>query len=268
VELRRFGRAELDLPVIGLGTWSVFDVPPDAEDGPREVVAAAFEAGTRLVDSSPMYGRAEAVLGRALEAAGVRASATVATKIWTPSLLEGRRQLDDQLGFFRGRVEIEQVHNLVAWRDHLGWLEEEVARARVALLGATHWDERRFGELIEAMRTGHLDAIQIPFNPVERRAERDVLPLAEELGVGVIAMRPFAEGELLRRDPGDPAVLADLGVESWSQALLKWTLSDPRVHVAIPATSSPAHARSNAAAGEPPWLDAGQRRVIERFAAG
>jgi aryl-alcohol dehydrogenase-like predicted oxidoreductase len=268
VELRRFGRAELDLPVIGLGTWSVFDVSASAEGGPRAVVAAAFEAGTRLVDSSPMYGRAEGVLGRALDAAGVRASATVASKIWTPSLLEGRRQLDDQLGFFQGRVEVEQVHNLVAWRDHLGWLEEEVARARVALLGATHWDERRFGELMESMQTGHLDAIQVPFNPVERRAERDVLPLAEELGIGVIAMRPFAEGELLRRDPGDPAVLADLGVESWSQALLKWTLSDPRVHVAIPATSSPAHAVSNAAAGEPPWLDEGQRRLVERFAVG
>jgi aryl-alcohol dehydrogenase-like predicted oxidoreductase len=265
VELRRFGRADLQVPVIGLGTWSVFDVPATAEEGPRAVVAAAFGGGTRLVDSSPMYGRAEGVLGRALEAAGVRASATVATKIWTPSLLEGRRQLEDQLGSFGGRVEIEQVHNLVAWRDHLGWLEKEVAQARVALLGATHWDERRFAELVEAMRTGHLDCVQIPYNPLERRAERDVLPLAEEMGIGVIAMRPFAEGELLRRDPGDPAILADLGVESWPQALLKWTLSDPRVHVAIPATSSAAHAVSNASAGDPPWLDAEQRRLVERI---
>lgn len=268
MEHRRFGRAELDVPVIGLGTWSVFDVPPAAEDGPRAVVAAAFEAGIRLVDSSPMYGRAEGVLGRALRAANVRASATVATKIWTPSLLEGRRQLEAQLEWFEGRIEIEQVHNLVAWRDHLGWLEEEVARARVALVGATHWDERRFGELVEAMRTGHLDCVQVPYNPLERLAERDVLPLAEEMGIGVIAMRPFAEGELLRRDPGDPAILADLGVTAWPQALLKWILSDPRVHVAIPATTSPAHAAANAMAGDPPWLDADQRRLVERIATG
>lgn len=253
--------------MVGLGTWTVFDVPSSSEDGARAVVEAAFAAGTRLVDTSPMYGRAEGVLARALAAAGVRASATVATKIWTPSLLEGRGQLDAQLEVFGGRVEIEQVHNLVAWRDHLPWLEEEVERARVALLGATHWDERRFPELIEVMQTGHLDAIQIPYNPLERRAEKEVLPLAHEKGIGVIAMRPFAEGQLLRRAPSDPGVVRALGVETWAEALIKWTLSDPRVHVTIPATSSVAHARSNAAAGDPPWFDDDQRELVVRVVA-
>jgi aryl-alcohol dehydrogenase-like predicted oxidoreductase len=264
LEIRRFGRTDLEVPVVGLGTWSVFDVAESEEDGPRAVVEAAFDAGTRLVDTSPMYGRAEAVLGRALEAAGVRASATVASKIWSPSLLEGRRQLEAQLGSFGERVEIEQVHNLVAWRDHLPWLEEQVAAARIALLGATHWDERRFPELIEVMRTGKIDCIQVPYNPRERRAEREVLPIADEMGIGVIAMRPFAEGSLLRREPADDGVLRELGVETWAQALLKWTLSDRRVHVTIPATSSVGHATSNAAAGEPPWFDDDQRALVSR----
>jgi aryl-alcohol dehydrogenase-like predicted oxidoreductase len=268
VETRRFGRADLEVPVVGLGTWSVFDVPGPEEGGPLAVVRAAFDAGVRLVDTSPMYGRAEGVLGRALDAAGVRAFATVATKIWTPSVHDGRRQLEAQLASFGGRVEIEQIHNLVAWREHLGWLEDEVAQARIALLGATHWDERRYPELLEAMRTGHLDCIQVPYNPLERAAERHVLPLAEERGIGVIAMRPFGEGDLVRREPPDPGVLRALGVPTWAQALLKWTLSDPRVHVAIPATSSPAHARENAGAGEPPWFDAEQRALVSRHVGG
>jgi aryl-alcohol dehydrogenase-like predicted oxidoreductase len=267
VELRRFGRADLEVPVIGLGTWTVFDVAPSGEDGPRAVIEAAFGDGVRLVDSSPMYGRAEGVLGRALSTAGVRASATVATKIWTPSILEGRQQYEAQLGYFGGRVDIEQIHNLVTWRDHLGWLEEEMKQARIGLLGATHWNEARFGELIEVMETGHVDCIQIPYNPLERKAERNVLPFAEERGIGVIAMRPFAEGALLERAPSDPGVLRDLGVQTWAQALLKWTLSDRRVHVAIPATSSVDHARANAAAGDPPWFDDEQRALVERVVA-
>jgi aryl-alcohol dehydrogenase-like predicted oxidoreductase len=267
LERRKFGRADLEVPVVGLGTWTVFDVELEAEDGSRAVVEAGFAAGARLVDTSPMYGRAEAVLGRTLQAAGLRAAAAVATKIWTPSLLEARRQFEAQMEVFGGRVEIEQIHNLVAWRDHIVWLEDEVKAGRVALIGATHWNESMFGELIEIMGTGHLDCIQIPYNPLERSAVRDVLPLAEEMGIGVIAMRPFAEGALLRREPKDPGVLRDLGVRTWAQALLKWTLSDRRVHVAIPATSSVGHARSNAEAGEPPWFDEEQRRLVERLAA-
>jgi aryl-alcohol dehydrogenase-like predicted oxidoreductase len=267
VELRRFGRADLEVPVIGLGTWTVFDVAPSDEAGPGAVVGGAFDEGVRLVDSSPMYGRAEAVLGRALSAAGVRATATVATKIWTPSIEEGRQQFDSQLGFFGGRVDIEQIHNLIAWREHVGWLEDEVKQGRIGLLGATHWNESRFGELIEVMETGRVDCIQIPYNPLEHEADGEVLSLAEERGIGVIAMRPFAEASLLAHGPSDPRVLTELGVETWAQALLKWTLSDRRVHVAIPATSSVEHARSNAAAGDPPWFDDEQRAFVVRVVA-
>lgn len=261
METRRFGETGWEVPVIGLGTWNVFDLPPEAEATTRAVVEAAFEAGARLVDSSPMYGRSEAVLGRALGER--RGEALVATKIWTRQVAEGRRQLARQLEFFGGRLDLEQVHNLVAWGEHLDWLEAERDAGRIGLIGATHYSQGAYDELARVMRTGRIGAIQVPYNPLERAAEREILPLASELGLGVIAMRPFAEGGLM---PGpDPELLKPLGVESWSQALLKWTLSDPRVHVAIPATSSTDHARSNAAAGSPPWFGPDERQLVDEL---
>jgi aryl-alcohol dehydrogenase-like predicted oxidoreductase len=268
LELRPFGEAGRRVPVVGLGTWSVFDVGPRNEGTALEVVRTVFDGGARLVDSSPMYGRAEGVLGRAMEAAGVRDDAVVATKIWTRSPEEGRAQFEAQLGFFGGRVDVEQVHNLVAWREHLGWLDGEREAGRIGMLGATHYREAAFDELVTVMRTGRIRCVQVPYNPLERRCEREVLPLAHELGLGVIAMRPFAEGALLHREPADPGVLRALSVQTWAQALLKWTLSDPRVSVAIPATSRTEHAASNVAVGDPPWFDDEQRSLVERWAGG
>jgi diketogulonate reductase-like aldo/keto reductase len=257
MEERRLG------PVVGLGTWNTFG--GDASLA-ASVVGAALAACVRLFDSSPMYRGAEASLGAALAAR--RAGATVATKIWTRSVDEGRTQYRRQLEWF-GRVEIEQVHNLVSWREHLGWLERGRDAGRIDRLGVTHYASASFGELAEALRTGRFDVVQLPYNPHERDVERELLPLAAERGIPVIVMRPLGEGSLLRRPPAARELepLRDFGVETWAQALLKWVLSDERVDVAIPATSRPERAAENARAGEPPWFGPDERALVEQLAA-
>ena len=253
MEERRLG------PVVGLGTWNTF---AGGRDLGREVVGAALDAGVRVFDSSPMYGEAEASLGAALE--GRRDGAVVATKIWTASPEEARAQYGAQLRWF-GRVDVEQVHNLVAWREHLPWLEAEREAGRIGRLGVTHYSPGAFEGLAEALRTGRFQAVQLPLNPLEREVERELLPLAAELGVAVIVMRPLGQGELAPREP--PAeVLAELGVETWAQALLKWALSDERVDVVIPATKRPERTRENAAAGEGPWFGPEERDLVARWA--
>ena len=263
MEKRSFGDSGDRLPVVGLGTWKVFDLPRERQAEVTEVVGTAFEEGIRLVDSSPMYGRAEPRLGSALE--GRRQEAFVATKIWTSSMDEGRQQFERQLKYFGGRIELEQVHNLLAYEEHLDWLEAERGAGRVRLLGATHYSEGAYDELERVMRSGRIQAVQIPYNPLQRRAEERVLPLAADLGVGVIAMRPFGEGALLRKGPPQEA-LDPLGIRDWAEALLKWCLSDRRIHVAIPATSSRDHAAANARAGQG-WLDPEVRAEVGRLAS-
>jgi diketogulonate reductase-like aldo/keto reductase len=257
VEERRLG------PVVGLGTWNTFG--GDVRRA-RAVVGSALETGIRLFDSSPMYRGAESSLGQVLD--GRRESATIATKIWSSSVDEGRRQYEQQAEWF-GRVEIEQVHNLVGWREHLQWLEGERAEGKVDKLGVTHYAPGAFPELAEALRTRRFDVVQLPFNPRERTSERELLPLAAELGIAVIVMRPLGEGTIVGRPPAAEklAPLREFGVETWAQALLKWALSDPRVDVVIPATARPEHAVENAAAGRPPWFGPDERRLVEQLAS-
>jgi aryl-alcohol dehydrogenase-like predicted oxidoreductase len=263
MESRDFGNTGLKVPVIGLGTSGTFDVSGDRQDMVDEIVDIHHQAGTRLVDTSPMYGRSERTVGRAIEAR--RAETILATKIWTESVEKGRAQFDEQLRFYGGRVDIEQVHNLVQTDGHLEWMERERDADRIGVIGATHYSASAFAELEKVMRSGRIQCIQIPYNPSEREVEERILPLSEELGLGVIAMRPFADGSLMRNPPG-AGELERLGVSSWSDALLRWCLSDRRIHVAIPATSKPENARANVASGDGPWLDDEARRRVAELA--
>ena len=261
METRMFGSTGQRLPVIGLGTWATFDVPANEEPRVREVVDSALSTGIRVFDTSPMYGRAEGALARAL--APHRQQAWVATKVWTPSPDAGRQQFAAQLAMFGGVIDLEQIHNLVAWRAHLRWLETERDKGRIRLIGATHYDSAAFADLETVMKTRRIDAIQVPLNPLEREAERRILPLAEELGLGIIVMRPFAEGALF---PGpDESALSGLGVSNWASALIKWILADRRVHVVIPATRRITHVAANVAAAAGTLLDPGQRRRVEQL---
>jgi aryl-alcohol dehydrogenase-like predicted oxidoreductase len=267
MEQRAFGKTGLSLPVVGMGTWRTFDVRGEAEAAHRRsIVDRALALGTTVFDSSPMYGEAERVLGLALE--GRRERTFVATKVWTPDRREAERQIARSLGFFGGRVDLYQVHNLVAWRERLTMLEEEQAKGRVRLIGATTWRDGAYAELMEIMRSGRIQAIQVPYNPRERVVDREILRLAGELGIGVLVMRPFAEGALLASPP--PAAelrsMERFGVTTWPQALVKWGLSNPLVHVAIPATSRPERAEENALAGSPPWLDEEARERVASLA--
>ena len=204
---------------------------------------------------------AEASLSAAL--GGRRDEAIVATKIWARSVDEGREQFRRQLAWYGGRVDVEQIHNLAAWREQLAWLERE--EGTIGKLGVTHYLASAYDELAEALRTGKFSVLQVPYNPWERECERELLPLADELGVAVIAMRPIGgSGEdRRRRRELTGAEQEALGVETWAQALLSWALADPRIDAVIPATSKAERARSNARVVA---FDEEQRALVERLA--
>jgi aryl-alcohol dehydrogenase-like predicted oxidoreductase len=267
MEQRTFGKTGVKVPVVGMGTWKTFDVRgAAAQRNARDVIDAALAAGAHFFDSSPMYGEAEHVLGEALQ--GRRNKAIVATKVWAHSVSEGQAQVKQSLSFFDNFIDLYQIHNLVLWQEHLKMLEQMRDAGRVRAIGATHYASSSFGELRQVMMTNRITAIQIPYNPLQREVEREILPLAADLGLGVIVMRPFAEGELMRHIPSerDLAPLKPFGVTTWGQALIKWILSDTRCHVTIPATSHPERLIENAAAGEPPWFGPEERALIIRLA--
>jgi aryl-alcohol dehydrogenase-like predicted oxidoreductase len=268
MELRTLGKTGLQVPVVGMGTWQTFDVRGEAaEQNARQVVDAALAAGANFFDSSPMYGEAERVLGKTLE--NRRDAALIATKVWAHSVSEGRNQIERAFRFFGNRVDFYQIHNLASWQDHLPVLEKLRDEGRIRAIGATHYSASAFDELKRVMKTGRITGIQIPYNPLERAVEREILPLAADLNLGVVVMRPFGGGGLVRKSisPADLLPLKSFGVTTWAQALLKWVLSDPRCHVAIPATSHPARMTENASV-DVPWFGVDERKLVERLAKG
>ena len=267
MEYRLLGTSGLRVPTIGMGTWRTFDVQGE---GPRHnaqrVIDTALEQEVTFFDSSPMYGAAEDVLGETLQ--GKRDQVLIATKIWTPNRNEAMMQVKHALSCFGNCIDLYQVHNLVNWREHLGLLEQLRESGHVKAIGITHYSSSAFREMRQVLKTGRVSVIQFPYNPLQREVEQDILPLAQDLNIGVVIMRPFAEGALMRKQPSSEelAPLTAFGVHTWGQALLKWILSDPRCHVAIPATSRPQRIAENAAAGNPPWFGPEERELVVRLA--
>jgi len=224
VEQRALGQSGLVVPAVGMGTWQTFDVHgAGAERSVRDVVDSAIAAGTTLFDSSPMYGEAERVLGAALD--GRRGDVLVATKVWTDDDAEAAGQVERALGWYGGRVDLYQVHNLVALPRRLAELERLRAEGAVRVIGATHWQASRFDELEEVMRSGRIGAIQIPYNPLQREVEREILPLAEELGLGITPWSPLKSGVLSGKYTRENAARAEPGRGPW----VKMSFNEKRI---------------------------------------
>jgi diketogulonate reductase-like aldo/keto reductase len=254
------------LPVVGLGTWQTFDARDPGEHGPLlEVLRRFFAAGGRVIDSSPMYGRAESVVGELLAQLRPAETPFLATKVWTSGKESGLSQMARSMERMRApRMDLIQVHNLLDWRTHLPVLRAWKADGRIRYLGITHYAHSAFAELEQLMRTEELDFVQLPYNVADREAERRLLPAAAATGTAVLVMRPFGEGELLSRvrHRALPSVAGALGCTRWSELLLKFILAHPAVTCAIPATANPEHVVENLRAGEGPLPDEEQRRAI------
>jgi diketogulonate reductase-like aldo/keto reductase len=269
---RRIPRSGEALPVIGLGTWQTFDVgAAPSERAPLvQVLDAFFGAGAKVIDSSPMYGRAEQVVGDLLEETAARPKAFLATKVWTTGKERGIEQINDSFRKMRvERMDLMQVHNLQDWRTHLQTLRAWKSEGRVRYIGVTHYSRSAFEELEQIVRKERVDFVQLPYSIGSREAEKRLLPAAQESGTGVLVMRPFEGGELFSRTRGKPLpeLARELDCESWAQYFLKFILGHPAVTCPIPATANPRHVADNLRAGfgrfpEEPAL---RKRMIDQL---
>ena len=270
---RRFGRAAESVPIVGLGTWQSFDVgtDPGGKTQARDVLDAFVRGGGRLVDTSPMYASAEAVLGELAADLGARERLFVATKVWTSGKAEGETQLERSLKLSRGmHLDLVQVHNLLDLDTHLETLHAWKAQGRIRYVGASHYHAGAHADLVRVIESGRIDAVQVNYSLGEREAERRVLPVAAANGVAVLINRPFAEGALFERVRGQalPPWAAEIHATSFAQLFLKFVLAHPAVTVAIPATRNPKHLADNMSAGQGALPDAAQvERLVQWFDA-
>lgn len=260
------------IPVVGLGTSRVFDIDPveDPEAGAacRAVLAALVEAGATVVDSSPMYGNAEAVSGDAAAALGVTDRIFWATKVWIDGRDRGIEQMQDSMRLFRSdQVELMQVHNLRDWKVHMPVLRDWKAEGRIRYIGITHSRASAFGDVEKVINATELDFVQLNYSIGEREAEARLLPLCAEKGIATLINRPFARGALFRQLEGTslPDWASDFGAATWGQFLLKFVLAHPAVTCVIPATRKAEHMVDNVGAGSGPLPDAAQRRAMIEF---
>ena len=242
------------LPIVGCGTWLGFDVgrTPEAMPQRGEVLQALFDAGGSVIDSSPMYGTAEQVVGDLLQPEAMDGKAFIATKVWTTGKQAGIEQMERSMQLLRTpHIDLVQVHNLQDWRTHLATLRAWKEQGRVSYIGITHYSDSAHWELEAVMRSEPLDFVQFNYSATDRNAENRLLPFAAELGLAVLVNLPFGGGKVLKSLAPKPLPgwAAEIGCASWNQVLLKFVLSDPAVTCAIPGTSNPEHMRDNASAG-------------------
>lgn len=264
---RPIPRTKEPLPVVGIGTWQTFDVGNDRAglDQRKEVLRLLFEAGGSVIDSSPMYGKAEAAVGTLLAEMKVRDKAFLATKVWTSGEAAGVRQMEASAAKLKAPViDLMQIHNLVDWRTQLRTLRAWQQRKRFRYIGITHYTDAGLDDLAAIIRSEQIDFVQCGYSLAARAAEQRLLPIAAERGVGVIANQPFDSGNLFRSARGKqlPAWAREIDCASWAQVFLKFILSHPAVTCVIPGTASPEHARDNLAAGFGRMPDAAQRKLM------
>lgn len=257
---RKVPRTGEAVPVIGLGTWQTFDVGSSEEErAPRlEVLRAFLAAGGRVIDSSPMYGRAEEVTGDLLAALPGAPRPFLATKVWTRGKESGEAQIRESFRRLRAtQVDLLQVHNLLDRETHLPRLREMKDAGKIRYVGITHYAQSSFGEMERLLRTEKLDFVQLPYSAATREAEKRLLPAAAEAGTAVLVMRPFEEGELFRAVKGKPLPrwAKEIGATAWSQVFLSFILAHPAVTAVLPATSNPRHLAENVGAGLGPAPD-------------
>ncbi|OUL99249.1 aldo/keto reductase [Variovorax sp. JS1663] len=257
------------VPAIGLGSWITFNVgnDPAARANCAEVMRAFFDAGGRMIDSSPMYGSSQSVIGEGLARINRTAGVFAADKVWIGSGTRGARQIEESRQLWRvPRFDLLQVHNLLAWEQHLPALFAMRSAGQLRYVGITTSEGRRHKEIESIMASQPIDFVQVSYNPLDREVESRILPLARERRIAVIANRPFREGALLRALKAHPLPpwAAELGCDGWAQFVLKFIISHPAMTCAIPATRSVAHVQQNMGAALGPLPDAAMR---ERMAA-
>ncbi|MGH7828087.1 MAG: aldo/keto reductase [Candidatus Binatia bacterium] len=260
------------LPVIGLGTWQTFDVGKAASQrGPlSEVLREFVRLGGSLVDSSPMYGESERVVGDLAAELGVHKQLFLATKVWTTGRDAGIRQMEQSFRRLRAeQIDLMQVHNLVDWRTHLATLRQWKEQGKVRYIGVTHYTKSAYDDLARVLEAEELDFVQLNYSIAERDAENRMLPLAEARRVAVLVNRPFAEGALFSKVRGKPLPewANEIGCASWAQFFLKFVISHPAVTCAIPATSKPQHLADNMRAGLLPLPNKASRDRMARYVA-
>lgn len=255
------------IPVVGLGSWITFNVGEDPvlRNECAAVMAAFFAGGGRMIDSSPMYGSSQSVIGYGLKKLGSPRSAFAADKVWISFGKDGPAQIEQSRAHWGvPRFDLLQVHNLVAWEEHLQTLTAMKAAGQLRYVGITTSEGRRHEEFEAVMRAHPLDFVQVTYNPVDREVEQHILPLAAERGMAVIVNRPFQQGDLTDRLEGRPLprLAGEIGCTSWAQLILKFIVSHPAVTCAIPATTRVDHMQENMAAARAPMPDEAMRAEI------